>query len=609
MSSSTYVVGVRIDGNAASYLRATQQAQNATKSFGRATRAEYEKLKSFMQSTQGQLAGLGLGVGIVQIQKNAARLERTLTQVALTAGMSVAEQKDAYQQMFEMVKRNGGAVEDTVGSFNSLIQAGLKYKEAMNATGAINVAQAVTGANANVLANALTVGAGNFNFDLSKAGVAMTMLDKMTVSGRLGNAELENLSSILPRVASGAQRAGMDFDKTLAFVQALSMTEKQPERLATLAESTTRLFTNMNYSKDAEKALGIQMFDKTGGRRDPVGVLEDMRKRYQSLTTDAQRFNFMGKAFGKTDLDTQRGLSSLMTGEILIKMREFDALSRKAGGALNNDLHRATDNAVSQAERLGATLREAAEGFARPINDAFANGVRYMLDSKAQGGMGLGGGAIAGGAAAGALGVYALSRVLPGVIGKLVGRTGGLAAGVAEGKALQAAAGVTPVYVTNWAEMNGGGSGGGLLGLGGAAAGGAAGAGALAKLRTMLALAPLAGKSSLAVAGLGYTAAGVGLAGAAGYGVGTGIYKYGLEGNRGGDFIGESIARVLATFGNEEAQRSLAMTDALKNAKVGGEVTVRVVGAPGMNVQTETKPFNGTRMNTNLGQTNQGAGW
>jgi hypothetical protein len=434
------------------------------------------------------------------------------------------------------------------------------------------------------------------------------MLDQMTVAGRLGHAELENLSNIFPRVAQRAQSAGMGFEKTLAFIEGLSKIERQPERLATLADSTLRLFTNAHYAQDAEKATGVKFFGKDGSRRDAVAVLEDMRKGFVKLTTDAQRFQYISKAFGKADLDTQRGVFALLNGDGLADIKKFEEQIKNAGGTLARDLPTAIANAADQSARLKNTLREAAEGFARPINDAFANAVRYMLDSKAQGGMGLGGGAIAGGAVAGALGVYGLSRVQPGLLGKMVGRTGGLAAGVAEGKALQASAGVAPVYVTNWAEMNGGG-GGGLLGMGGAAAGGAAGAGALAKLRTMLALAPLAGKSSLAVAGLGYTAAGVGLAGAAGYGAGTGIYKMGLEGNRGGDLIGESIARVLATFGNEEAQRALSINEALKNTKVGGELTVRVLGAPGMNVQTESKPFSGTRMNTNLGQTNQGAGW
>lgn len=605
---STYTVSVLINGNAQGYRRATQDGERSTRSFVAVAQREYSKLRQFVTSTQGQLAGLGASVGFMQMQRNSAQLTKTLTQVRLTAGMAADEQVEAYERMYGMIRRNGGVIEETVGGFNSLIQAGLSYKEAIAATEGINIARAVTGANDAVLANALTVGAENFGFDLSKAGVAIDMLDKMTTSGRLGNAELENLSSILPRVASGAQRAGMDFEKTLSFLQALSLVEKQPERLATLADSTLRLFTNMRYAKDAEKALGIRMFDPNGGRRDPVAVLEDIRNKYQKLTTDAQRFSFMGKAFGQTDLDTQRGLSALLSGDLLSKVREFDRATRDAGGTLARDLPTAINNAADAASAMKNTLRQAAEGFAQPLNDAFTRGTRFLLDSKAKGGLELSGGQLAGGAAAGAAGLYAVSRILPPVMRSIAGRFGGVGAGVATGKALEAAAGVTPVYVTNWSEM--GGTGGvGLLGVGGAAAGGAAAVGMLAKLRNMAGVAALLGNAPVGIAGLGATAAGVGLAGAAGYGVGTAIYRGTMQGNSVGDGVGELVARFLGMLGNEEAQRSVAINDALKSAKVGGDVTLRISADAGLNVQSDVKPHNGTRMTADVGRTNQGAGW
>lgn len=607
--STNYVVGVRIDGNAASYLRATQQAQQATRGLVNGVKAELSRLKGFMQSAQGQLASLGLGVGLMQVQKNAALLEKKLTQIRLTANMTVQEQTEAYRTMFALVRKNGGVIEETVQGFNNLVQAGLKYKEAIEATKAVSMGSAVTGANPDSLSGALTVGAAFYKFDLAKAGVAVSMLDKMAVAGRLGNAELEQLSSIFPRVADRAQLAGFGFEKTLAFIESLSKFERQPERLATLADSTLRLFSNSDYMTAAEKATGVRFYGDDGSQKDSIAVLEELRLRYQKLTTDAQRFKFMSGAFGKTDLDTQRGLTSLMRSTGLQDVRKFEQQIKDAAGTLERDLPTAVANAADQASRLKNTLREAAENFARPINAAISDAIKYLLNSKEQGGLGLSGGAIAGGALGGAAGVYALSRILPGIAGKLLGRTGGLAAGVAEGKALQSAAGVMPVYVTNWAEMNGGSGGSGLLGLGGAAAGGAAGVGLMAKLRGMVGVGALLSGAPLGMLGAGAIAGGAGLAGAAGYGIGTGLYKFGLEGNQAGAGIGELVARFMALFGNEEAKRSVAINDALKNSKVGGEVTVRVLVNPSLAVQAEAKPFNGTRMNTSVGQTNLGAGY
>lgn len=604
---SQYNVSVLINGNIAGYRRAMSDGERSTRSFTAVAQREFQKLRDFARSTQGQLAGLGLSVGMVQLQRQAAQLEKTLTQVRLTAGMTAQQQTEAYQRMFDMVRRNGGVLEDTLAGFNALIQAGLTYQQAMKATEAINIARSVTGANDQTLASALTVSAANFNLDLAKGNTAIEMLDKMTVSGRLGNAELENLSSIIPRVASGAQRAGMDFEKMLSFLQALSLVEKQPERLATLADSTLRLFTNMRYAKDAEKALGIRMFDSSGARRDPVAVLEDIRQKYSQLTTDAQRFKFMGVAFGQTDLDTQRGLSALLSGEMLSKIREFEGITRGASGTLQGDLETATDNAIDQGSRLKNTLREAAEGFARPINDAFSRATKWALDNRDKGGMGLSGGQLIG-AAAGAAGLaYTASRLLPPLMRGIAGRFGGVGAGVAAGKALENAAGITPVYVVNWAEMNGGGAAG-ALGTAGAAATGAAAVGLAARLRNLVGAGLIAGSAPVGAAGLGATLAGVGAAGAVGYGAGSLIYK-GIENTSFADKLGEGIARLLGAFGNEEAQRAVAVREALASSRVGGEVTVRVHADPGVRVDQAVRPFNGTRMTADVGQTNQGTGW
>ncbi|MGA0569650.1 phage tail tape measure protein [Variovorax sp. VNK109] len=601
---SQYNVSVLVNGNIAGYRRAMQDAERTTRSFSSLAQREFAKIREFARSTQGQLAGLGLSVGFTQLQRNAAQLQKTLTQVRLTAGMSAREQQEAYQAMFDMVKRNGGVIEETVGGFNSLVQAGLKFKEAMAATEAINMARAVTGASDSVLASALTVGSANYGFDLAKAGVATQMLDKMAVAGRLGNAELENLSNIFPRVAQRAQSAGFSFDKTLAFIEGLSQIERQPERLATLADSTLRLFTNAKYAKDAEKAVGVKFFQADGSRRDPLAILEDMRKKYQALTTDAQRFQFISKGFQNTDLDTQRGIQALLSGRQLDDIRDFERQIASAGGTLARDLATATDNAVDQASRLKNVLREAAEDFARPLNDAFTRGTKWLLDSK-----GVTGGQLLAGGAAGAAGLYAASRLLPPMLRSVAGRFGGVGAGVATGKALEAAAGVTPVYVTNWSEMSGGG-GGGLLGTAGAAAGGAASVGFLARMRGLIGAGALVGSAPLGVTagagagGLAAIGAGVGAAGLAGYGAGSLLYKA-VENTT---FV-ERIEKILAAFGNENAQRSVAINESLRSTKVGGEITVRVLSDPSVPVQHQVKPFNGTRMSADVGHSNQAAGY
>lgn len=466
--------------------------------FTRNARAEFDALRGSVQSVKGMLVGLGLSYGFVQNQAMSARLDKGLTQVKQTAGEGTDAMKGLRKEFFLMGMETGRQVEGLKDGFDSLIQSGQSWKAARESTRGINIANAVTGANEKVLAGGLTVGATAFNIDLEKPGRALELLDKMTVAGRLGNAELENLSDIFARVGVNAASANFSFDRTLAFIESLSMVERQPERLATLADSTLRLFTNLRYMADAQKGTGVKFFDAKGGRRDPIQVLEEMRRKFQALKTDQQRAVFMQGAFGKADLDTIKGLRTLFNGDSLSRINQFTEQIGQAGGTLQRDLPDAISNAVDQTGRLKVALRQAGDEFAQPINKAVSSAIKYLLDSKDKGGLGLNGKEIAGMGAGAIVGGALLYRYGGKLARGLAGNLGSTAIGVAEGKALEKMAGVTPVFITGAAPgLN--------LGGGSAPVDALAGAGVGA-----------AGRAAVAGSSLGVTGGAAGLFAAAG---------------------------------------------------------------------------------------------
>jgi len=414
---------------------------------------EFESLKGMATSLQGRLATLGIGVGVGKIVMDSARLDKSLTQIGQTAGEGTDKVKTLRKELFSMAGESGQGVENLRDGFNVLVQSGLNMKESRATLDGINVAMSVTGAQAHTLAGGLSVASTAFQFDLSKPGMALQLLDKMTVAGRLGNAELENLSDIFARVGVNAKSGNMGFDQTLGFIEALSRVERQPERLATLADSTLRVFTNLRYMAEAQKGTGVKFFDAKGARRDVFAVLGDIKKKYDTLTTDKQRAVFIQKAFGKADLDTVKGIKTLLQGDNLTKAGEFTSQISKASGTLRKDFDEATRNLVDQTGRMGAKLREAADGFVTPINKALAKYMKFIMADKKDGGLGmdgkkmiLGGGALIAGTA---LTARYGGKAVGGMADKLLKKGGSTAAGVAEGKALQYAAGVTPVFVVN----------------------------------------------------------------------------------------------------------------------------------------------------------------
>lgn len=600
------------------FNRELRQSGNGVERFaGKSTRELRGLRHQFKQLTGGvlgkfrnELVAIGTAWAGLSIAKNSALLDKNLTRMSQTAGVARTETKALRGELYSLQKQYGVLVDTSRSANDNLLQSGLNWAEALKSTQAIAPASAITGANPDVLASGLTVGAKIFGYDLAQIGVATDLLDKFTVAGRAGNAELEDLSSIFARVGPNAKTANMSIDQTLGFIEQLSLIEKQPERLATLADSTLRIFTNQKYQQKVTERLGVGFYGKDGSRRDTFSVINDISTLFKKQKTDLQRDQLIAAAFGETDLDTQRGIKSLLAGDAVVGMREITEQTRNASGTLERDLKDALDNAVDQTARLKGALGEAADGFAQPINNAVSRLIKYALDSKKDGGLGLdgtdlllgGAGVLAGGAAA-----YKYGG--PG-IRKLLGKGGQLAGGVAAGKALEAAAGVTPVYVVNMPSGFGGGGSvvDDVLDLGRKGRRGGMRGGRLPRLprlpgpgnyNALPGSNPLKGfgirnvlndyaahglgrllggiglnasvlGGSVGAASLGATTAGVGIAGAAGYGVGTLAtegFKY-SDRNFGthiqsalADTVGKAIAETLAVFGNKNAQETLALAD------------------------------------------------
>jgi TP901 family phage tail tape measure protein len=528
------------------------------------------QLDKVVGGVQRTILGLGLGIGALANQRMSGQLDKDLTQIRLTASGTASQVRDLRGEIFRMARDTGRPLESLQGGFNNLIQAGAEWEQALASIRSINPASAVTGAPEDVLAGGLTVAARSYGFDLAQPGIAATLLDQMTVAGRLGNAELEDLSGIFARVGVNAKSANLAFADTLGFIEALSQIERNPERLATLADSTLRLFTNNRYKTEAAKATGVSFYNADDSARDPVDVLQDIATAYQALQSDLARDTFIADAFGQTDLDTQRGLRTLLAGNTLEQWTEMADEIRSAGGTIERDLDIALDNAIDQAARLKTVMREVGDTFAKPVNKAFADAVSFSLAPKAEGGMELSNAEVIGWGSAALVGgsvLATLMRQLPsaisGIAGRVLGDAAGTAAGVAQGKALEQVTGVQPVFITNWPAGGLGGGGAGGLGMGDVAGGIVAGE--AAKKATGWLARQLPGLKGISPTNpMGAVAPALAFGG--GYVAGSYLYDK-IDTTAFADRLGGTIATVLARLGNDDARHALdARLDPLRDA-------------------------------------------
>lgn len=416
-------------------------------------RKEFDRIKSLGSSAQGKLAGLGAGFGVASALTGSARLDRDLIRTRQTAEMSAAEKDDWHREGFRIARSYGVDRESVDGGFSTLIASGVKYDAARKTADAIGQANAVTGADSAVLGKAVVAASSAYDIDLNKDGAAADLLQKMTVGGRLGNAELENLADLFPKIGGAARAAGMSLAQALAFTETLSTVELQPDRLGTLTESTLRIFSKKEYRDQIKKTSGVNFFNKDGSSREAGAVLGDLKRKYDKLKTDEQRERFMGVVFKGMDQDTVRGVRTMLSGT---RLADFSANSKvigNAGPVLAQDLKENTQSASGTAARMKATLGEAIDRMATPINKSLADIGSYLLDDLNLSGEQM----LAGGAALGVGGYYAgrgLKAAGGGLLAKALGGADTLK-NIAVGKVLEDATGVSSVFVTNWPDSAG----------------------------------------------------------------------------------------------------------------------------------------------------------
>ncbi|WP_165676091.1 phage tail tape measure protein, partial [Metapseudomonas otitidis] len=442
-------LALRLTADATRFMAGMAKGEGGLRKLGSAAKRELDAVGNAFRSVEGRLAQLGIGVSALAVGAQSANLDKDLVQLKLTAGATVEEMNRMRDTLFSAQSATGQTVDELKGGVDALIAGGQSMAEATATVRPMAETLAVAKTNADALAKAMGVAGKMFDIDLSQADQARLLLDRMVVAGRAGNAELENLPDVFSRIGANAKESNLDINQTLALVETLSLVEPNAERLATLTDSTLRVFTNRKYMEDAAKATRVQFFNADKSRRDPLLVIEDIKKQYDKLKNDKDRFRLISKAFGAADQDTQRGLKTLLDNQSLSRLDEILRDIKGAGGTIARDLPEAISNSVDQVGRLRGELRKAADDFARPVNDTLSGLIKWGLDSKDNGGLGLSGNDILLGGAVGAAGIFGTARYGGKALKGLAGKLGGTAAGVATGKALEEMAGVTPVYVVN----------------------------------------------------------------------------------------------------------------------------------------------------------------
>jgi len=240
------------------------------------------------------------------------------------------------------------------------------------------------------------------------------------------------------------------------------------------------------------------------------------------------------------DITTQTGVMSMLDQGMLGTMADIQRAIAESGGTFDRDMAGAMNNAVAQVGVLKSKLREAADGFAQPINAALTASIKQLTGEKKDGGWDLSGGQLVAGGSLAIAGLYGASRVMKGPVAgwlqKITGGSGNIAAGAAAGTVMKEA-GLADARVYIVGAAPGVFSGNGLAGSGAAA------------------LSATTGKR------LAKVVTGVLPAAFAGWEIGTWLREQSLKteaGRKQDEDLGRSIAKGLAFLGYKPARDALA---------------------------------------------------
>lgn len=271
------------------------------------------------------------------------------------------------------------------------------------------------------------------------------------------------------------------------------------------------------------------------------------------------------------DMQKQMDLSLGLEERMTIAMEGFNMASKAAAGTVQTMLATAFSPALAHATTL-----------ANKVNDIADSSAQWMGQHKTANSL-IANGALAVGAGVAGYGLFNLIKGLGSGAKVLKGLMGGgasLMGGIAQGKAVQAATGVQPVFVTNFAQMQGGSAGTAVSDLAATAAAAAAGPGLLGKIKDLGKVALLFGSTNMSTIlrggglALGTAAGGLAAAGGAGYAAGTFGYNNWMSDETKGT-LGGTIAQILASFGNEEAKQAINLTLHIDGQQIATSVETR----------------------------------
>lgn len=251
----------------------------------------------------------------IQLFKRAVReayesvteLDKAMTETAVVTDFSVG---DMWDQLPEYTKMANDLGTTTLGAYETatlFYQQGLKTNEVMEVSVETMKMARIAGMDYVDATNMMTAALRGFNMEISETS-AQRVNDVYSELAKITASDTQEISTAMTKTASIAHNANMEFETTAAFLsQIIETTRESAETAGTAMKTIIARFTELkknpneifevdgeevdaNKVETALRSVGVALRDSNGEFRKLDDVFLDLAKKWDSLTTNQQRY-------------------------------------------------------------------------------------------------------------------------------------------------------------------------------------------------------------------------------------------------------------------------------------------------------------------------------
>lgn len=281
--------------------------------------------KSGLTQSAGQLSGAAAGTAIFAAGVNAAQeavrrmiseikeLNKAMTDVQMVAGTTASETMDMFKDYNSLAKDLSVTTKDVAAGAGEFLRQGKSQAETMDLIKASTVQATLAQMDYSTSSELLTSTLNGYKMEVEDV---MHVVDALVQVDFKAATSVQELATALQKTANTARISGVDFERLVGYLGAVSSATRQAPEL--IGRSFKTMFARMqsvaagaetdeegNSINDVEEVLnklGIRLRETNDTFRDMSDVLDDIAAKWDTLS-DAQRNQISNSIAGKNQME------------------------------------------------------------------------------------------------------------------------------------------------------------------------------------------------------------------------------------------------------------------------------------------------------------------